>query len=133
LSWQAEAMENSGSPPKTSWSGSEVVLVRAVRRGRAGKVMTHLHFTFGPVQSFVGAGKTPRRDLYAGSFLLSYLGVGKRWRRAEAKRHFCPTTLVSKSWLMRRVSSTPFAPNRFIAEFADEATAVEAGTGLVTH
>jgi CRISPR-associated protein Cmr2 len=86
--------------------------------------MTHLHFTFGPVQSFVAQARRTR-DLYAGSFLLSYLAL-KAMEAAEANV-ILPDYASLKKLADAKGLKHAVAPNRFIAEFADEATAVEAG------
>jgi CRISPR-associated protein Cmr2 len=84
-----------------------------------------LHFTFGPVQSFVAQARRTR-DLYAGSLMLSYLAM-EAMRAAHGGRiilpHFDTLTEVAQS------SDHATAPNRFIAEFDSdsEATAADAG------
>jgi CRISPR-associated protein Cmr2 len=87
--------------------------------------MTHLHFTFGPVQSFVAQARRTR-DLYAGSFLLSHLAL-KAMQGAGGK-----IILPDYASLRELADETnlkhAIAPNRFIAEFDDPAAAAKAGS-----
>jgi CRISPR-associated protein Cmr2 len=85
--------------------------------------MTHLHFTFGPVQSFVAQARRTR-DLYAGSFLLSHLSLAAM---AAAEAVGGKVILPDYSALKKQQSEHATAPNRFIAEFATEEVAAEAG------
>lgn len=82
--------------------------------------MTHLHFTFGPVQGFVAQARRTR-DLYAGSFLLSHLAI-TAMRAAGGK-----VILPNLETLLAFTGDHAVAPNRFIAEFADAADAAQAG------
>jgi CRISPR-associated protein Cmr2 len=84
--------------------------------------MTHLHFTFGPVQSFVAQARRTR-DLYAGSFLLSHLAMAAM---AEAEAAGGKVILPDYSTLKSQKTEHAIAPNRFLAEFPDEAAAVSA-------
>lgn len=86
-----------------------------------------LHFALGPVQSFISQARRTR-DLYAGSWLLSHLA----WKAMEAAAAAEGKILVPDwSTLRKRASSSTsrhaVAPNRFLAEFPDEATAANAG------
>jgi CRISPR-associated protein Cmr2 len=84
--------------------------------------MTHLHFTFGPVQSFVAQARRTR-DLYAGSFLLSHLAMAAM---AAVEK---PGELVLPDFagLQKNVRDHAAAPNRFIAQFDSEAAAIDSG------
>lgn len=77
--------------------------------------MTHLHFTFGPVQGFVAQARRTR-DLYAGSFLLSHLA-----RTAmKAAQDAGGTVLLPDLTAIERLADTTehaVAPNRFVAQF----------------
>jgi CRISPR-associated protein Cmr2 len=83
---------------------------------------SHLHFTFGPVQSFVTQARRTR-DLYAGSFLLSHLAMAAMAAVEE------PGELVLPDFasLQKNVRDHASAPNRFIAQFDSEAAAIESG------
>jgi CRISPR-associated protein Cmr2 len=88
---------------------------------------THLHFTFGPVQGFVAQARRTR-DLYAGSFLLSHLALEAMRAAQDAGGNVILPDYAS----LRRLADEPqlehaIAPNRFIAEFANEAGAALAG------
>ena len=82
----------------------------------------HLHFTFGPVQSFVAQARRTR-DLYAGSFLLSHLAMAAM---AAVEK---PGELVLPDFagLQKNVRDHASAPNRFIAQFDSEAAAIDSG------
>jgi CRISPR-associated protein Cmr2 len=82
----------------------------------------HLHFTFGPVQGFVAQARRTR-DLYAGSFLLSHLAMTAM---AEAEPAGGKVILPDYSTLKSQKTEHAIAPNRFVAEFPDEAAAVSA-------
>ena len=84
--------------------------------------MTHLHFTFGPVQSFVAQARRTR-DLYAGSFLLSHLAIAAM---AEAEAAGGKVILPDYSSLKSQKTEHAIAPNRFVAEFPDETAAASA-------
>jgi CRISPR-associated protein Cmr2 len=91
---------------------------------------THLYFTFGPVQTFVAQARRTR-DLYAGSFLLSHLSLAAM-AKAEATGEATERKVILPDYsalekLMERKTEHAIAPNRFIAKFADDATAAEAG------
>jgi CRISPR-associated protein Cmr2 len=89
--------------------------------------MTHLHFTFGPVQGFVAQARRTR-DLYAGSFLLSHLAL-----KAMAAAHTAGGKVVLPAYdQLKSLAEKPdtkhaIAPNRFVAEFKDEKSAAKAG------
>jgi CRISPR-associated protein Cmr2 len=85
---------------------------------------TRLHFTFGPVQSFVTQVRRTR-DLYAGSFLLSHLAL-KAMQGADGKI-ILPDASLGKLADTTNVKNA-IAPNRFIAEFDDSDTAAKAGS-----
>lgn len=86
--------------------------------------MTHLHFTFGPVQGFVAQARRTR-DLYAGSLLLSHLA---RAAMQEVKNADGGLVLPHLATIERLAVETKHAvaPNRFIAEFTEPAGAVAA-------
>jgi CRISPR-associated protein Cmr2 len=83
----------------------------------------HLHFTFGPVQSFVAQARRTH-DLYAGSLLLSHLAMA-------AMRAICGGRIILPDFGalqdVGKKSDHATAPNRFVAEFDSEAAAAEAG------
>jgi CRISPR-associated protein Cmr2 len=85
--------------------------------------MTHLHFTFGPVQSFVAQARRTR-DLYAGSFLLSHLSMAAM---KAAQEEGGVVILPDYASLEKLTGEHAIAPNRFIAQFEDEAAATKAG------
>lgn len=87
----------------------------------------YLHFSFGPVQSFIAQARRTR-DLYAGSFLLSHLAM----KAMEAVTAVDGTILVPDWQALRNHSSRDpsphaVAPNRFLAAFNDETAAAQAG------
>ena len=87
----------------------------------------HLHFTFGPVQSFVAQARRTR-DLYAGSLLLSKLAL----TAMRAARDAGGKVILPDFDFLEKLATDPdlkhaIAPNRFIAEFSNEAEAAEAG------
>lgn len=86
--------------------------------------MIHLHFTFGPVQSFVAQARRTR-DLYAGSFLLSHLA----FKAMGAVPNADERVVLPAYKTFRTLADKPhaIAPNRFVASFEDERTAAEAG------
>jgi CRISPR-associated protein Cmr2 len=86
---------------------------------------THLHFTFGPVQSFVAQARRTR-DLYAGSFLLSHLALKAMQATPGAGDKVILPDYARLHGLGNQTVHA-IAPNRFIAEFANEAAAAEAG------
>jgi CRISPR-associated protein Cmr2 len=86
---------------------------------------THLHFTFGPVQSFVAQARRTR-DLYAGSFLLSRLAL-KAMQGAGGKI-ILPDCASLRKLADEKDLKHAIAPNRFIAEFDDPAAAAKAGS-----
>ena len=86
--------------------------------------MTDLHFTFGPVQSFVAQARRTR-DLYAGSLLLSHLALAAmKVVHGKGEILLPDFDQVSKA---DANSEHATAPNRFVAEFDSEAAAVDAG------
>jgi CRISPR-associated protein Cmr2 len=89
--------------------------------------MTHLHFTFGPVQGFVAQARRTR-DLYAGSFLLSHLALKAMEAAATAGGNvILPAYGKLKALAERPDTRHALAPNRFVAEFKDGESAAEAG------
>ncbi len=85
----------------------------------------HLHFTFGPVQSFVAQARRTR-DLYAGSFLLSHLALVAM----KATRDAGGTILLPDLATIEKLAGATehaIAPNRFLAGFADPQAAAQAG------
>jgi len=92
----------------------------------------HLHFTFGPVQGFVAQARRTR-DLYAGSFLLSHLALKAMEAGAAAGGEvILPAFGQLKTLAERPDTKHALAPNRFVAKFADEATAANAGRAAAT-
>lgn len=86
----------------------------------------HLHFTFGPVQGFVAQSRRTR-DLYSGSFILSWLAYTamKTVDAAGGKITLPDFTRVKKLVETGQVKHG-VAPNRFVAVFADEQQAEDA-------
>ncbi len=84
---------------------------------------THLHFTFGPVQSFVAQARRTR-DLYAGSLLLSHLAMAAM-RSISGGRIILPDFNALSAAETQSHHAT--APNRFVAEFDSEDAATAAG------
>ena len=82
----------------------------------------HLHFTFGPVQTFVAQARRTR-DLYAGSFLLSHLAMAAM----AAVEKPGEVVLPDFTSLQKNVRDHASAPNRFIAQFDSEAAAIDSG------
>jgi CRISPR-associated protein Cmr2 len=86
----------------------------------------HLHFTFGPVQGFVAQARRTR-DLYSGSFLLSWLAYKAMGSVcASGGRIILPDFAVVKSLIEQKQVKHGVAPNRFVAKFDDEHQAAEA-------
>ncbi len=83
----------------------------------------HLHFTFGPVQTFVSQARRTR-DLYAGSLLLSHLAMAAMRGAREAGGQF---RLPNYDALSKLQSEHATAPNRFLAAYDSEAAATAAG------
>src|SRR5947209_5085570 len=88
---------------------------------------THLHFTFGPVQSFVAQARRTR-DLYAGSLLLSHLAMAAM-RSISGGRIVLPDFNALSAAETQSHYAT--APNRFVAEFDSEDAATAAGRAAV--
>lgn len=85
---------------------------------------THLHFTFGPVQSFVAQARRTR-DFYTGSFLLSHLALAAM----TAARDAGGVVILPSLTAIEKLADTTehaVAPNRFIAEFTGLDTAASA-------
>jgi CRISPR-associated protein Cmr2 len=85
----------------------------------------HLHFTFGPVQGFVAQARRTR-DLFSGSFLLSYLAL----TAMRAAKNNGGTILLPKIEVLEKLVADNVkhasAPNRFVAEFSDDKQAANA-------
>lgn len=86
---------------------------------------THLHFTFGPVQSFVAQARRTR-DLYAGSLLLSHLAMSAMRGIRDARDRIILPNFTELSKLQATIEHAT-APNRFVAGFDSEISAAEAG------
>ncbi|MEJ5237886.1 type III-B CRISPR-associated protein Cas10/Cmr2 [Limisphaera sp. VF-2] len=87
----------------------------------------HLHFSFGPVQAFIAQARRTR-DLYVGSFLLSHLALKAMEAAASAGgRLVLPDLARIRSAAAQSGLAHAVAPNRFLAEFSDEAVAAQAG------
>ncbi len=85
----------------------------------------HLHFTFGPVQSFVAQARRTR-DLYAGSLLLSHLAISAM-RGIQYARDRIILPDFEKLSKLSTTAEHATAPNRFLAQFDSESAAAEAG------
>jgi CRISPR-associated protein Cmr2 len=84
---------------------------------------THLHFTFGPVQGFVAQARRTR-DLFSGSFLLSWLAYkAMDAARTAGGEISLPDFAAVKKLVETDHAKHAGAPNRFIAEFSDEEAA----------
>ncbi|RJQ72319.1 MAG: type III-B CRISPR-associated protein Cas10/Cmr2 [Desulfobacteraceae bacterium] len=80
----------------------------------------HLHFTFGPVQCFVAQARRTR-DLYSGSFLLSWLAyTAMKAVDAAGGEITLPGFAAVKKLVEAKKVKHGVAPNRFVAAFADE-------------
>ncbi|WP_321491788.1 type III-B CRISPR-associated protein Cas10/Cmr2 [uncultured Desulfobacter sp.] len=84
-----------------------------------------LHLTFGPVQGFVAQARRTR-DLYSGSFLLSWLA----YKAMDAVESAGGTILLPDFQTVKRLIETDkvrhgVAPNRFAASFSDKQQAAE--------
>lgn len=89
--------------------------------------MTHyLHFTFGPVQSFVAQARRTR-DLYAGSMLLSHLAMSAM-RGIPHPQDAVVLPAFKELADIESNSEHASAPNRFTAKFASQEEAVEAAS-----
>lgn len=89
--------------------------------------MTHyLHFTFGPVQSFVAQARRTR-DLYAGSMLLSHLAMSAM-RGIPNPQKAVVLPAFEELANIESNSKHASAPNRFTAKFASQEEAVEAAS-----
>ena len=86
--------------------------------------MTLLHFTLGPMQSFVAQARRTR-DLYAGSFLLSHLAL--RAMDAAGGKVILPDYAGLRDLTAKQHTKHAIAPNRFLAEFTDDDFAAKAG------
>jgi CRISPR-associated protein Cmr2 len=78
---------------------------------------SHLHFTFGPVQGFVAQARRTR-DLYAGSFLLSWLA----YQAMDAVQSAGGTIILPDFAAIRNLIEVDrvkygVVPNRFVASF----------------
>ena len=97
-----------------------------------GSVMTsHLHFTFGPVQGFVAQARRTR-DLYSGSFLLSWLAYKAMSAVPDAgEKITLPKFEKVKDLVEVERVKHGVAPNRFVAKFSSEQAAADAATKAV--
>lgn len=84
----------------------------------------YLHFTFGPVQSFVAQARRTR-DLYAGSLLLSHLALVAMQGLPDPDNQVVLPNFKELREIATK-SEHASAPNRFKAEFVSKEAAIEA-------
>lgn len=86
----------------------------------------HLHFAFGPVQGFVAQARRTR-DLYSGSFLLSWLAYkAMNAVKSAADEITLPDFAAVKKLVEEKKVKHGVAPNRFVAVFNDKQQAEQA-------
>ena len=90
----------------------------------------HLHFTFGPVQTFVAQARRTR-DLYAGSLLLSHLAMAAMRGAKDAGGDIVLPNFTVLAELAPNAEHAS-APNRFEATYESESSAAEAGKAAQT-